>query len=143
MGEERGYLSTAEVARRLGVKPETVYAYVSRGLLTSLPRRDRRRGSLFAEDEVARVAERGPHRRRPGADIRTELTELADDGLYYRGRDVAELATTSSPEAVARLLWTGEPSERPPFPAPGVARRPGRRAGAGRCARALAGAAAV
>lgn len=116
---EPGYLSTAEVARRLGVKPETVYAYVSRGLLTSMPRRDGRRGSLFVEDEVARMAERGPHRRRPGAtDIRTELTELTDDGLYYRGRDVAELATTSSPEEVARLLWTGEPSERPPFPAP-------------------------
>lgn len=110
------YLSTGEVARRLGVKPETVYAYVSRGLLTSVPRRDGRRGSLFAEDEVAAVAERGPHRRRSG-DIHTELTRLGDDGLSYRGRDVAGLATAMTPEAVAHLLWTGEPTERP-FVAP-------------------------
>jgi citrate synthase len=107
------------VARRLGVKPETVYAYVSRGLLTSVPRRDGRRGSLFAEHEVARVAGRGAHRRRQStADIRTELTEQVDDQLRYRGRDVTELASALSPEAVAWLLWTGEPSERPPFPAP-------------------------
>ncbi|WP_028925536.1 citrate synthase [Pseudonocardia acaciae] len=112
------YLSTGEVARRLGVKPETVYAYVSRGLLTSVPRRDGRRGSLFAEDEVAAVAERGPHRRRSGGDIHTELTRLGDDGLFYRGRDVAGLAATMTPEAVAHLLWTGEEGERSPFPAP-------------------------
>lgn len=119
MDGERGYLSTAEVARRLGVKPETVYAYVSRGLLASVPRRDGRRGSLFAEDEVARVAGRGARRRRQGtADIHTELTELVDDELRYRGRDVTGLAAALSPEAVAWLLWTGEPSERPPFPAP-------------------------
>ena len=31
-------LTTSEASRRLGVKPETLYAYVSRGLLTRHPR---------------------------------------------------------------------------------------------------------
>ena len=41
MSEDR-YLTTAEAAHRLDVKPETIYAYASRGLLTS--RRGRARG---------------------------------------------------------------------------------------------------
>ena len=55
---DESYLTTAEVARRLGVKPETVYAYVSRGLLTSVRARGRR-GSLFAARDIDRLAERG------------------------------------------------------------------------------------
>ena len=43
-GEDR--LGTEEVARRLGVKRETVYAYVSRGRLASR-RSDDGRGSVF------------------------------------------------------------------------------------------------
>jgi excisionase family DNA binding protein len=48
---EDRFLTTAEAADRLDVKPETIYAYASRGLLTSV-RGGSRRGSLFAEAEV-------------------------------------------------------------------------------------------
>src|SRR4051812_50217811 len=50
-------LTTAEAARRLGVKPETLYAYVSRGMLTRHPAPGGRR-SLFARAEVERLAGR-------------------------------------------------------------------------------------
>ena len=52
---DENYLTTAEAARRLNVKPETIYAYVSRGHLTSVRARGRR-GSLFAASEVERLA---------------------------------------------------------------------------------------
>jgi citrate synthase len=105
-------LSTAEVARRLGVKPQTVYAYVSRGLLRP-DEASSHRNSLFAPDEVERVAARA---RRPSSSgalevvIETQLTALDPEGrLHYRGRDVTELARFRSFEDVAGLLWDGDP----------------------------------
>ncbi len=114
------YLTTAEVARRLEVKPATVYAYVSRGLLKRVAAKS---GSLFAESEVARLAGRGRESRRPAnplEHVATSLSLLADDELYFRGRRVAELAATSTVEAVAHLLWTGELGDPGPFTAPGA-----------------------
>lgn len=101
-------LTTAQAARRLGVKPETIYAYVSRGLLTSTKSN---RVSMFAADEVEALADRsrggivGATER-----IRTKLTLLESDRLYYRGRDVTEL-TAHPVESIAQLLWTGELAE--------------------------------
>ncbi len=121
-GDER-YLTTAEVARRLEVKPATVYAYVSRGLLDRVPgpRSGKGRGgSLFAESEVARLAGRGREGRRPAnplEHVATSLSLLADDELYFRGRRATDLATGSTAEAVAGLLWTGELAEPGPFTA--------------------------
>ncbi|GAA1834050.1 citrate synthase [Pseudonocardia ailaonensis] len=109
MSEDR-LLTTAEVARRLDVKPDTVYAYVSRGLLTNVRAGDRR-GSRFAQSEVDRLAGRGREARRPSGAIeriRTALTRLSDDDVFYRGRPVSVLAAEESAEAVAHLLWTGE-----------------------------------
>lgn len=114
MGDE-GYLTTAEVAQRLGVKAETVYAYASRGVLTSV-KRPGRRGSLFAAEEVDRLAGRG---REPGVveGIRTRLTRFADDELFFRDRRAVDLVGQSSLESVAHFLWTGELAGRPAFPA--------------------------
>ena len=55
------FLTAAEAARRLGVKPATLYAYVSRGVLSRGKAADGR-ASLFNADEVERLARRG----RPG-----------------------------------------------------------------------------
>ena len=126
MGE---FLTAAEAAQRLGVKPATLYAYVSRGVL----RRDHAadgRSSLFDSDEVERLARRGRPRRPVGAaDIVVEsaITEITGDRLRYRGLDVIRLATSRTFEDVAELLWTGElpasPGGRPPRAAqPGRAR---------------------
>ncbi|EWM17043.1 citrate synthase, partial [Kutzneria sp. 744] len=112
------YLTTAEVARRLGVKDTTVYAYASRGMLRS-HRLPGRRGSFFRQDEVDEfVAQGRDSRQASGAveRIRTELTLLDDDLLYYRGHNVGELALTVSFEAVAGLLWTGELEKTRQFP---------------------------
>ncbi|HEY1487143.1 MAG TPA: citrate/2-methylcitrate synthase, partial [Micromonosporaceae bacterium] len=103
-------MTTAEVARRLGVKPETVYAYVSRGLLRSQRNGDGR-GSLFDPADVEALAaggRRGVHARETLA-IQTGITLIEDGRLFYRGHDACELATAEPYESVVRLLWTGEP----------------------------------
>ena len=104
------FLTAAQAARRLGVKPATLYAYVSRGVLSRDKATDGR-ASLFDAEEVERLARRGRPRRPAGAaDITVEsaITEIAGDRLRYRGHDVTVLAVSRSFEDVAELLWTGE-----------------------------------
>lgn len=104
-------LSTRETAERLGVKPETVYAYVSRGQLTSL-REAGSRGSTFDAREVDALARRAG-RREPSASggelaIRTGITLIDRNHCFFRGVDTSELAAHYSYEEVAEWLWTGD-----------------------------------
>ena len=109
------YLTAAEAARRLGVKPATLYAYVSRGVLCRVRAPDGRT-SLFGAEEVEQLARRGRPRRPAGvADITVEsaITEITGDSLRFRGLDATRLAVSRTFEEVAELLWTGEfPSGR-------------------------------
>jgi citrate synthase len=103
-------LTAAEAARRLGVKPATLYAYVSRGVLSRHKAADGR-GSQFDADEIERLARRGRPRRPAGTvDITLEsaITEITADSLRFRGFDVTRLAVSRSFEEIAELLWTGE-----------------------------------
>ncbi|MEU5778629.1 citrate synthase family protein [Streptomyces venezuelae] len=104
-------LSTKEAAELLGVKPETVYAYVSRGQLSSR-RGPGSRGSTFDAKEVQALARR--NRREPAGpttanelSVRTRITLIDKDRYYYRGVDATELALNHSYEEVAEWLWTG------------------------------------
>ncbi|GLY00546.1 citrate synthase family protein [Actinoplanes sp. NBRC 101535] len=103
-------LTTEEVAFRLGVKPATVYAYVSRGLLTSRRNGDGK-NSLFAKADVDTfVASR---KRTTTPAIQTGITLIRDGELFYRGQDAVALARTSTFEAVINLLWTGDLQDVP------------------------------
>ena len=106
MGE---WINAAEAAQRLGVKQATLYAYVSRGML-SRRRGEDGRSSLFEAAEIARLAERGQPRRAAGSGdfvIESGLTELADGRIRYRGMEVTKLALWRPFEEVAGWLWTG------------------------------------
>ena len=113
---ERPSLSTAEAAARLGVKPATVYAYVSRGLITRHLADDGRTSRLDAAD-VERMARRGRRTatRRSALDVvlTTAITRLDESSLRYRGHDPAQLATRHPYESVARLLWVGRLEDGP------------------------------
>jgi citrate synthase len=105
------WYTVEQAAERLGVKPATVYAYVSRGALTR-----RRAGdghSLFDVSEVERLARRGRPRRTGGTPeliIESAVTRLGEDRQYYRGRDAVDLAEWCHLEDIAQWLWTGDES---------------------------------
>jgi citrate synthase len=102
------WIGAAEAAERLGIKPASLYSYVSRGVLT--PRRGPDgRASLFDAAQIAGLARHGRPRRAPGGAelvIESELTEISGDRLRFRGHDAIALATSRSFEQVANLLWT-------------------------------------
>lgn len=108
-------LSTADAAARLGVKRETLYAYVSRGLLHA-QRPPGRRGSWFDPVELDALVgrARGPADRRPELRITSAITLIEGGRCWYRGMDPVVLAETRSYEAVAELLWTGRDEASPP-----------------------------
>lgn len=112
-------LSAAEAADLLGVSRPTLYAYVSRGLVTSEPgpgpSRARRypRAALEAfreRRERARDRELAAHgalHLGPSV-LDSSLTLIADGRCWYRGQDVVRLSRESTFERVAALLWTGD-----------------------------------
>jgi citrate synthase len=113
MSAERRLIGTREAAETLGVKPASLYAYVSRGLL-SRHRVPGDRGSWFEPAEVDRLASRSRGAAGAAARTRRELriesavTTIEPDGHHYRGRPALALARTARFERVAELLWTGE-----------------------------------
>ncbi|MFD5399968.1 citrate synthase [Streptomyces griseorubiginosus] len=126
-------LSTKEAAELLGVKPETVYAYVSRGQLSSR-RVPGGRGSTFDAKEVETLARR--NRRESGGSpgsggelsVRTRITFIDRDRYYFRGVDATELAARHSYEEIAEWLWTGQLSPGVTFTAPDSSVQAARRA---------------
>jgi citrate synthase len=105
---DAGYLTAAEAARRLGIKPATLYAYVSRGLVHAHRASDAH-ASLFHPEEVERLRARPARGARPELSVPSAITLLRPDGLYYRGLDAVALAAGHSYEQAAALLWHGSP----------------------------------
>lgn len=114
---------------RLGVKPQTLYAYVSRGHIASRPQEDDPRISLYSDADIsAFLARKRTGRAREAIAkatiswgdpvMETAITTVRDGRLIYRGRDAVELAKSATLEEAAALLW-GSPS-LPAQPAPKV-----------------------
>ncbi len=123
MGEAR-YLSAREAAEELGVSVATLYAYVSRGMVRSEEAEGKRRNRRYRAEDVRRLKERKERRRDPEGAVEgalhwgtpvmeSAITLIDDGGLYYRGRDVAELAARCTVEEVAALIWTGDEVQAP------------------------------
>lgn len=119
MGSGR-YMTAREAAGELGVSLPTLYAYVSRGMVRSEAAEGGRRSRRYRVEDVRALLERKERRRDPervaegalrwGAPVLESGITLVDGGrLFYRGRDVEELAVGSSLEEVAALIWAGDP----------------------------------
>jgi citrate synthase len=106
---QTGLVPTSAAARTLGVKTETLYAYVSRGLLTAHRASDSRE-SYFAPADLRRLQSR-PRRAAPSAPVSSAITLSRGDGIFYRGENVLELARTTGFEQVAAKLWQVEAGE--------------------------------
>jgi citrate synthase len=112
------WLSAEEALSRLRVRPQTLYAYVSRGRLRAEPDPDEPRRSRYRMSDVAALADRKA-RGRKAADVAvgaiawgepvlaSAITTVRDGRLYYRGRDAVQLAETATLEEAARLLRGG------------------------------------
>ncbi len=103
-------LTAGQVASRLGIKIETVYAYVSRGVLDRKLGPDGRK-SVFDARAVERLAGRRRGPARVGGIsvvLATGLTSIEDHRVSYRGLDAALLSRAAPFEAVAEWLWLGE-----------------------------------
>lgn len=129
-----------QVLERLGIRSQTLYAYVSRGRIeaTAHPRDPRR--SLYRASDVAALAQKKARGRR-AADVAAEaiawgepvlpsaITTVAGGRLWYRGRDAALLAEQGQTlENVGRLLRGGhgaalKASRRSPAPGADTARQ--------------------
>ncbi|CAN5759195.1 citrate/2-methylcitrate synthase [soil metagenome] len=111
-------ISREEALQLLGVKKETLYTYVSRGLIQSFPLNEGRT-HLFSRADVERLRAKSLARSGIGAVaetvmrygepiITTRITEITPQGPRYRGRLATELADKGCAfESVALLLWTG------------------------------------
>jgi len=111
------WIPRAEVLSMLGVKTQTLYAYVSRGRITARPDPMDPRRSLYAAADVARLKGAGggegsaivlpfePPAAKGEALVQSSVSLVADGRIYYRGRDVAQWAQTATLEETARLLW--------------------------------------
>lgn len=113
------YLTAREAADELGISLDTLYVYVSRGLLHSVAGDEQRRSRRYPIEDVERLKRRKAEYRHPdraavgamqaGAPVmESAITLLTEDRFYYRGYDALELATTRSVEEVASLIWTGD-----------------------------------
>ena len=97
------YVSASEATRLLRIKPQTLYTYVSRGLIRSLAQPDDKRRLYYRED-IRNALARGAVRRGQSA--------LAEGAMRWGGQPVSRLAIElaregCSFEAAAELFWTG------------------------------------
>lgn len=130
-GDERRWYTAGEAQARLGVKPQTLYAYVSRGLV----RRERvpgTRTSRYRRSDVERLAartRRAPAGAGPEIVVDSALTVLDPGGRYaYRGWDATRAAVEATYEGVAEWLWAADARGPGPWAAPPAALRVARAA---------------
>lgn len=111
-----GWLSAEEVMGRLGLKPQTLYAYVSRGRIEARRDEGDARRSVYRAADVARLEKRRARGKGSAAVaedaiawgepvLASSITTIAHGKLWYRGQDAATLAEAARLEDIARLLW--------------------------------------
>lgn len=112
------YVSSAEALAILEVKPQTLYSYVSRGLVRRVSPEGRT--SFYNRDDIRRLKARSVARSGHGAVagaamhwgepvLVTGITEITTGGPRYRRYLASDLARKSCTlESVAEYLWTGE-----------------------------------
>lgn len=111
-----GWLTAAEALSVLGVRPQTLYANVSRRRIRARPDPRNPRRSLYHEADVQKIARsragaRKTERVAAGAIewgdpvLPSAICTVAHGRLWFRGQDAVELARARTFEAVAGLLW--------------------------------------
>lgn len=112
------WIAAEEARERLGVRPQTLYAYVSRGRVGVRPDPHDPRRSLYRAADIAALSQK-KSRSRKVSDVaagaiawgepvlESQITTVSGGRLFYRGRDAIRLAESETLESVARLLRGG------------------------------------
>ncbi|MFM0223672.1 citrate synthase [Paraburkholderia dipogonis] len=118
MKKQNDFLTREEALAALGVKVATLYSYVSRGLIRSVPVAGSKR-HLYASEDVERFAARGrgrlPRSVTAGTSMRwgepvvaSSITYIDERGPVYRNRRALDLAQGGHAfEVVVHFLITG------------------------------------
>jgi citrate synthase len=112
----REWLSREEALATLGVRAQTLYAYVSRGLIERRAEAGDPRRSEYRGDDILALTKRRARGRRTASIaasamawgepvIPTRISTVAHGQLIFRGRRAAGLAESATLEEVAALLW--------------------------------------
>lgn len=110
------WVDRSEALQRLGVRAQTLYAYVSRGRIGVRPDPADPRRSLYDAEDLDQLAARRKRGRAARdiaagalawgeAAIPTNISTIDHGRLIYRGQDATLLAADHTLEAVAALLW--------------------------------------
>ena len=110
------WVSRDEALVTLGVRPQTLYAYVSRGLIERRADAVDPRRSQYRGDDILALTKRRARGRRTASIaasamawgepvIPTRISTVAHGQLIFRGRRAGELADHATLEEVAALLW--------------------------------------
>lgn len=114
------WLPAGEALELMQVRPQTLYASVSRGRIRAKPDAVDPRRSLYHRDDVQRIAARTRGRRSTETVaseaiqwgepvLASAVSTVADGRLLYRGQDACALAAHATLEDVAGLLWESAP----------------------------------
>jgi citrate synthase len=113
----KNWLTRDEALAALKVRPQTLYAYASRGQIGVQPDPANPRRSLYRGEDIAALIKRRERGRRPDAIaastiswggepiIATAISTIVQGRLYYRGRDAVDISATATLEEAAGLLW--------------------------------------
>lgn len=109
LSEDHLYLSADTAASMLGISLPTLYAYVSRKNIRSV-KVDGSRSRRYWAADIERLVKGKKDGDSSVPELQrvasvSSITLLTDQGLYYRGQDVAELAAQASVEQVAEMMW--------------------------------------
>jgi citrate synthase len=131
------WMTQEEACHALGVRKETLYAYVSRGRIEVRWDPEHVSRKLYRGSDVAALRKKrdlGRARKSIAAStmawgepiINTRISTVTRCRLYYRGLDAVELASRATLEEVAQCLWESKvapvfPTVRDDVPVPAAA----------------------
>ncbi len=106
------WMTAAEALKVLNVRPQTLYANVSRGKIRAKSDEADPRRSLYHRDDILRMARRSNGRRKIEAVsaqamqwgdpvLPSAISTAADGRLLYRGHDAVTLSETATLEEIA------------------------------------------
>jgi citrate synthase len=110
------WIEANEALALLRVKPQTLYAYVSRGRIAVAPDPADPRRSLYDADDVAQIIARRARGRAPKRiaasaldwgepSVPTRVSTVRRGALIYRGKNAMDFARAATLEEAAQLLW--------------------------------------